>query len=84
MGHDVVYSVPLEQLQGKNDVPQELLDTAHSEVDLEKIVERVSPDVLLFATPYLARFMQDIQVPAVMDLAANVELETAFAPALSP
>ncbi len=78
-GHDVVYSVPLEQLQGKNDVPQELLDTAHSEVDLGEIVKRVAPDVLLFAAPYLARFVQDSKVPTVMDLAANVELETAFA-----
>jgi len=78
-GHDVVYSVPLEQLQGKDGVPQELLDVAHSEVDIEKIVERVSPDVLLFVAPYLARFVQNTQVPTVMDLAANVELEAAFA-----
>ena len=79
-GHDVVYSVPLEQLQGRADVPQELLDFAHSEVNIQEIVERVSPDVLLFTAPYLARFVQDIQIPVVMDLAANVGLETAFAP----
>ncbi|MCD6328111.1 hypothetical protein J7M28_11255 [bacterium] len=79
-GHEVIYSLPLEHLRGIKPLPERLLETAHSLLDIDEIIERVSPDVVLFAAPYLARFMQEQRVPVVMDMAANVELETAFAP----
>lgn len=79
-GHEVIYSLPLEQLAGKEGVPEELMATTHSMLDIEKIVHGVAPDVIIFSAPFLARFISDPSVPVVMDLAANVELEAALAP----
>ena len=79
-GHQVIYSLPLAHLRGKQQIPDELTQFAHSTVNIDEIIAKVSPDVVLFATSYLMRFLSKSSVPIVLDLAANIELEAAFTP----
>ena len=79
-GHEVVYSLPREHLEDKEDVPKLLLELAHDLTDIDDVVARASPDVVLFTTSYLMRFFSGSSLPVVLDLAANIELEAMLTP----
>ncbi|RLC47401.1 MAG: hypothetical protein DRH70_03465 [Candidatus Coatesbacteria bacterium] len=81
-GHEVVYSLPMEHLTGKKDIPPDILQLAHNMTDMDEIVGKASPDVVIFSTAYLMRFYSR-SVPTVLDLAANIELEATFTPGAS-
>ena len=79
-GHEVAYSLPKEHLAGKEGAPEQLLELAHDLTDIDDVVARASPDVVLFTTSYLMRFFSGSSLPVVLDLAANIELEAMFTP----
>ena len=79
-GHEVAYSLPREHLTGREGAPEQLLELAHDFIDIDDVVARASPDVVLFTTSYLMRFFSGSSLPVVLDLAANIELEATFTP----
>jgi len=79
-GHEVAYSLPREHLAGKEGAPELLLELAHDLTDIDDVVARACPDVVLFTTSYLMRFFSGSSQPVVLDLAANIELEAMFTP----
>ncbi|HUT03513.1 MAG TPA: glycosyltransferase family 4 protein [bacterium] len=83
-GHEVIYSLPMEHLRNKEGIPPDILQLAHSMTDIDAIVGQASPDVVIFTTAYLMRFYSACSVPAVLDLAANIELEATFTPGANP
>ncbi len=79
-GHEVAYSLPREHLAGKEGAPEQLLELAHDLTDINDVVAKACPDVVLFTTSYLMRFFSGSSLPVVLDLAANIELEAMFTP----
>ncbi|MBN2208586.1 MAG: glycosyltransferase family 4 protein [Candidatus Coatesbacteria bacterium] len=79
-GYEVAYSLPREHLTGREGVPEQLLALVHDFADIDDVVARASPDVVLFTTSYLMRFFSGSSLPVVLDLAANIELEAMLTP----
>lgn len=79
-GHEVLYSLPSGHLMGKKGVPEHFLELAHDFTDIDDVVAKVCPDVIIVTTSYLMRFFSADSLPIVLDLAANIELEAMFTP----
>lgn len=77
-GHDVVYSVPAELLEGRAGVPRELAEHAFRTGHLQDVINKAAPDVLLFEQWGLLDHLEEDGIPTVVDLHGSLILENTF------
>lgn len=77
-GHEVIYSVSDPAIEGKNDIPDCWRKNSHSVRNINEIISRVSPDLVIFEQWGLATYLKEIPIPVVIDLHGSLILENIF------
>ncbi len=77
-GHEVIYSVPAELLQGREEVSPELARHAFQTNRLSDVIAKTLPDILLFEQWGLLDFLTDEGIPTVVDLHGSLILENSY------
>ncbi|THB77217.1 MAG: hypothetical protein D6B25_07620 [Desulfobulbaceae bacterium] len=76
-GHRVVHSVPLSCVATPS-VYDDISEYAHQVTDIEQIVARVEPDIVLFCNWGLAVEALELEVPTVIDMNGSLVLENYY------
>ena len=76
-GHDVIYSVPKKIIENKN-ISEDLLKYSYDPSNLKKIIRKVVPDIILFEQWGLATYLEESNIPVVIDLHGSLILENYF------
>ncbi|MDI6783266.1 MAG: glycosyltransferase family 4 protein [bacterium] len=78
-GYQVIYSLPALVVKNKPNLPQEILDTAHSFEKMNEVIDRIQPDLVICIQWHSAnRLRNPISVPVVLDLFGLRVLEDAY------
>ena len=77
-GHHVVYSVPKACISDSSDISKDRMQYSHSVTDINEIVSKVRPDIVLFSNWGLAEEAPECDVPVVVDFNGPLVLENLF------
>ncbi len=76
-GHEVVYSLPEEMVQEDN-FNQELLPYVYKPENLREVIRKVGPDVIVFEQWGLATYLEEVNIPVVIDFHGSLLLENYY------
>ena len=76
-GHDVIYSVPKKQLEGRKS-HKELNEYAFDPLHLSRVIRKVVPDIILFEQWGLVTYLDETNIPVAIDLHGSLILENHF------
>src|SRR3989338_1012627 len=77
-GHKVCYAIPQKNLIGMVNIPAHIRRYSFSEDTLSKIIDEVSPDVIICQHWLAADYLPPVEIPVVIDLAVPLILEGIF------
>jgi len=77
-GHEVRYSIPAEAVTDDIELPKQYASLVHEPETLNDIILEAMPDVVIVEQWGLASFLDDLQIPLVIDLHGPLSLENAF------
>jgi len=76
-GHDVIYSTP-KKIADTENLPEDILKYSYQPQNLRKIIRKVVPDVVVFEQWGLATYLEETNIPVVIDLHGSLILENYF------
>lgn len=77
-GHKVIYSIPKSLVDGKPNLPQEMQDAAFAEKELNAVIDRIKPEVVVCIQWHLANKLKEVAVPVAIDLFGLLMLENMY------
>lgn len=77
-GHDVRYSLPREAVPEGFELPAGYADLLHDPETLNEVILGAMPDVVIVEQWGLATYLDDLNIPLVIDLHGPLSLENAF------
>jgi tetratricopeptide (TPR) repeat protein len=77
-GHKIYYSIPQKNLIGMINLPDHIRKYSFGEDTLSKIIDEISPDVIICQHWLAADYLPSVKIPVVIDLAVPLLLEGIF------
>jgi len=76
-GHKIIYSVPQKLVESET-IPDEFRKYAYQPNNLQKVIRKADPDVILFEQWGLATYLENTKIPVAIDLHGSLILENYF------
>lgn len=77
-GHEVIYSIPQMLAAGKNNLPESIQQYVHSNDQLNAVVDKAKPEIVVCIQWHHANKLQQLKVPLVLDLFGLLMLENVY------
>lgn len=77
-GHKVIYSIPKSLAADKPNLPQEVHDSVFEEKEIQAVIDRIKPDVVVCIQWHIANKFKDVTVPVAIDLFGLLMLENMY------